>query len=377
MSAVDRPRPMRPEEYGQVMAVLERAFGLPEHHWLAQYPGTARDRFVWDDHFVICEEGRVVSHAAIHARTLVADGVAVPVGGLGGVATDPDFQGRGHFRRLMEHLNAVMREREMPLAVLWGLTPRYRHFGYEPAGRRMVFRLAAAPRSPENQPHMVVRGFDPEADLDWVWAAQERELLRVRRTRDEQGQRLTSPTAQTWVGGLGKAEAYVVYSEGRAVECVGDARAALAILSHLRQNYYQAGFDVVSPYRDGPLARGLYGMGAHWRVDTIGLFAVLDLKRALRTLRPLLERKAEAAGLPHSALSLLNRDTGEQATVTWEGGVHVSDGAAGEPIALSAIELTRLLLGPTLERHGRHAAEQRLLDGLFPVDLFIHPLDSV
>ncbi len=375
--AIEGPRAMRPEEYDQVMAVLERAFGFPRHFWLSRYPSTARDRFAWDDHHVICDGGRVVSHAAIHSRTLMVDGVAVPVGGVGGVATDPDFQGRGHFRRLMEHLNGVMREQEMPLAVLWGWTPRYRHFGYEPAGRRMVFRLAAAPRLPENQPDMEVRGFEPEADLDWVWAAHERELLRVRRTRDEQGERLTSPTAQTWVGGPGDAEAYVVYSEGRAVECVGDARGALAILSHLRQHYYQAGFDVVSPYRDGPLARGLYDMGAHWRVDTIGLFAVLDLERTLRTLRPLLESKAEAAGLPRGAVSLRNRDTGEQATITLEGGVHVSAGVAGEPIDLSAIELTRLLLGPTLERHGRHAAEQRLLDGLFPVDLFIHPLDSV
>ncbi len=371
------PRPMQPEDYGQVMAVLERAYGMPEHHWLAQYPGMARDRFVWEDHFVICEDERVVSHAALYPRTLVVDGCDIPLGGVGSVATDPDFQGRGHFTRVMQHLSDVMRDRGIPLAVLWGRTSRYRHFGYERAGRRMVFRLSGKQASAAGAAVGSVRGLRPHDDLAWTLAAYSREPLRIARSSSEQLERLTGGASQTWVTGGEGARAYVVLEDGRALECAGDPEGALSVLAYLRDRYNEAGFEVVTPYRDGPVVRGLFDLGAAWRVETIGMFAITDLPRLLLAFAPQLQARALAAELPHGSLTLLNRDTGERATITYEGQVRVDASTAGDPLALSASELTRLLLGPTLERRGRHAAEQRLLDGLFPVDLFIHPLDSV
>jgi len=369
---------MRPEEYDQVMAVLERAFGLPKHHWLAQYPGTARDRLVWEDHFVICEEGRVVCHAALYPRTLVVDGCDVPLGGIGSVSTDPDFQGRGHFSRLMQHLTDVMRDRQIPLAVLWGRTSRYRHFGYEPAGRRVVFRLSGKPASAAGAAAGSVRGLRPHEDLAWTLAAHSREPLHIARSPGGQLERLTGGASQTWVTDEEGARAYVLLEDGRVLEYAGDPQGVLEILAYLRDHYHPAGFDVLAPYRDGRLVRGLFEMGASWRVETLGMFAIIDLQRLLRAFAPQLRARAAAAGLPRGArLSLRNGDTGEIASLVWEDEVVIGGGSDGEAIPVTSSQLTRLLLGPSLERQGRNEAEQQLLDCLFPLDLYIHPLDSV
>jgi len=378
MTGWDGPRPMRPEEYGQVMAVLERAFGLPEHHWLTQYPGTARERFVWDDHFVICEQGRVVSHAALYPRTLVVEGDNVPLGGVGSVATDPDFQGRGHFSRLMQHLTGVMRGRGIPLAVLWGRTSRYRHFGYEPAGRRMAFRLSGKPASAAGAVMGRVRGLRPNEDLAWTLAAHSGEPLHIARTSDGQLERLTGGASQTWVTDGEGARAYVVLDDGRVLECAGEPQGVLDLLAYLRNHYYPAGFEVLAPYRDGPVLRGLFDMGAAWRVETIGMFAIIELQRLLRAFAQQLQRRAIAAGLPRGArLFLRNTDTGELCSITWEDEVTIGGESGAEAIPVTSSQLTRLLLGLSLERHGRNEVEQRLLDCLFPLDLYIHPLDSV
>ena len=376
MSDGGQPGVMRPEEYPQVMEVLERAFGYPRHYWLAQYPGVAEDRFVFDDHFVMREEGRVVAQAAIYPYTMMVDGTEVPMGGVGGVATDPAFQGRGHFSRLMHRLNEEMRGRGMALAVLWGMTPRYRHFGYEPAGRRLVFRLAAAPGHADDDVVETMRGFEPGSDLAWTHEARRREAWGVRRSERMQEQCLTGPGLQTWVNHREGEGAYVVLRDGRAIECVGDPTRALELLAHLRHRYFRSGFEVVVSYRDSPLARGLFDLGANWRVETIGMFRVLDLVGTLRAFAPQMQGRALAAGLPHGSLALHNQDTGELASLAFEGEVAVGSDAQA-PISLTASQLTRLLLGPTLERLGEDAGQQRMLDCFFPLNLYLHPVDSV
>ena len=71
-----------------------------------------------DFHFILEAEGRAASHVGVLKHTVSAGGEAVVVGGVGGVVTVPEMQGRGLARRGMRHAAAFMCEE---LGVEFGL----------------------------------------------------------------------------------------------------------------------------------------------------------------------------------------------------------------------------------------------------------------
>src|SRR5262245_27973804 len=62
-------------------------------------------------------------------------GLALPMGGVGGVKVAPEARGQGVGRALMTELLAVMAQRGYPLSVLYPATAHiYRSLGWEIAG---------------------------------------------------------------------------------------------------------------------------------------------------------------------------------------------------------------------------------------------------
>lgn len=367
---------MVPEEYDGVLDVLEQAYGFTKQFWLRQFPGVHRQRFICDDHFITLEDQRVVGHVGVYPLPLMVDGISVLVGGMGSVATHPRYQGRGHFRRLMEHVNATMRDRGYPFAVLWGRTQRYRHFGYEPAGMRAQFRLR--PRPAPTDRHLEVRGMEPERDLEWVVAAHEREPLRVQRSRERHLELLTGAAAQTWVGEGDGGRAYVALSDDDIAECGGEPRCCADLLAHLVRSYDHLGGAVNLPGRDTALVRLLYEESSHWQVEPSANVKVLDLAATLRCFRHQMELKLRAVdAAPCAPVTLAVANTEQRATISWDGSLAIEPGHGGEVVTLGEREMVRLLFGPTLERHGKAAGTRSLLGSVFPLEFYIWPLDYV
>ena len=63
-----------------------------------------------DVHFILEVDGRPASHVGVLKHTVSAGGTPVVVGGLGGVVTVPEMQGRGLAQKGMRHAAAFMRE---------------------------------------------------------------------------------------------------------------------------------------------------------------------------------------------------------------------------------------------------------------------------
>jgi aminoglycoside 2'-N-acetyltransferase I len=70
----------------------EHIFGIEDvgYHWRPK-----------DLHFITEEDGRVVSHVGVLKTTVTAGGREVTVGGIGGVVTIPEAQGRHHVHAAM------------------------------------------------------------------------------------------------------------------------------------------------------------------------------------------------------------------------------------------------------------------------------------
>lgn len=59
-------------------------------------------------HFFVDVDGEPVSHVGVLRHDVLVDGVPVPVAGLGGVITEPGFQGRGFAQELLREATAFM-----------------------------------------------------------------------------------------------------------------------------------------------------------------------------------------------------------------------------------------------------------------------------
>jgi len=368
----DGPRALRPDEHQQMLTLLEAAFGMTRSHWLRQYPAERRERVVFQDHLVIARDDRIVSHIAIYPFTLIVEGTEVQVGGIGSVGTLPSEQGKGHFSRLMRHVETVMRERGYPLAMLWGDTQRYRHFGYEPAGSRLTFRL-----SPK-QPYLPgsdfeLRGYEKATDLEAIICAHEAEPWRVRRSRWRYAAALESHGLQAWVGKDESDWAYVVASGMHVIECGGDPTCVARTLACLVHRY-GGDWTISLPEGQTHLVDLLYPMSDSWRVEPLGQVHILDLKGVLLAWKAQLAAKARQHGLRGTfALELAGEQPCQRVTLHCGDGLEIGDGGQGEVLSLSHGGMARFLFGPALPGPARQSS----LAVLFPLGFYVWELDQV
>lgn len=132
-------------ERSQLRGLLMRCFpGLDFDDYAARHP---------DEVVLVLEGRRLVSHLAIVHRIVRVGGAPVAVGGVGGVATDPDVAGRGlaglALSRCAAHLRADVRRPYGLLRCERALIPYYERHGWRRVHARLFWReggrrLAAA-----------------------------------------------------------------------------------------------------------------------------------------------------------------------------------------------------------------------------------------
>ncbi|HKV08595.1 MAG TPA: GNAT family N-acetyltransferase [Thermoanaerobaculia bacterium] len=79
----------------------------PDPFGMQAHPLSWREK---DWHFFLDVDGEPVCHVGVLRHDVLVDGASVPVAGLGGVITEPSFQGRGFAQRLLGEATAFMRD---------------------------------------------------------------------------------------------------------------------------------------------------------------------------------------------------------------------------------------------------------------------------
>lgn len=112
-----------------VYDLLGICFTTPREYFANQTEHDATYRF--GQTRIIEVDGRVVSHVRLFHRQMLVRGVALPVGGVGSVATHPDYQGRGFATALLRDAIERMERAGYALSFLWtGLAPFYERLGW-------------------------------------------------------------------------------------------------------------------------------------------------------------------------------------------------------------------------------------------------------
>lgn len=124
-----RIRSARRRDLPAVYDLLDICFATPREYFVNQTEHDATYRFRQTR--IIEIDGRVVSHVRIFHRQMLVRGVALPVGGVGSVATHPDYQEHGFATALLRDAIEWMEREGYALSFLWtGLVPFYERLGW-------------------------------------------------------------------------------------------------------------------------------------------------------------------------------------------------------------------------------------------------------
>lgn len=95
---------------------------------------------------LLYDDGVLASCVCVLPRNMLLDGKVIPLAGIGGVATHPDYRGKGYANKLMTDAVEYMKKEGYGLSVLYPFKEEYyRQFGYSTV--RLPYRIIKADRS--------------------------------------------------------------------------------------------------------------------------------------------------------------------------------------------------------------------------------------
>ena len=373
------PRSMYPDEYDELVELQEKAQGVTKHYILTHYPHTAkRENIVFNNRFVIRKDEKIVSHVGLFPMEAIVDGSELKIGAIGDVATHSNYQGKGYMGKLMDYSVEKMKEREIPLSILWGDTQRYRHYGWETGGRKIIFHLSQRSTKPiEVGKEFTVREYEYK-DLDKLIEIHEKEPLRIKRSKKDYKKLLERTQIQVWIGEEENSYVYAILNGNQIIEFGGDPSLVAKFFSYHLNHYPTGNLNVCLPYKDSQMLHLLYKISSGWKIVSLAMIKIIDLEKTLLSFKEQIQKKAELYGIEKgSSITLKMIDSNQKSTIIIEEEVEIKDEDCPNMIFLSDIEMVRLLFGLSPENFGKDKEQKKLLTFLFPLDFYVWGLDHV
>src|SRR5512143_4035305 len=289
-------RTIEPRERDAVLDLL--AGWLNDRAFFARY--FAYDPTFRDDLCFVAEaDGRLVSTLQVFRKVVRVEGVALAVGGIGNVFTDPQWRGAGVAGALLERAIAAMDAHGFDASLLFASRlDFYARFGWQSLPRQLSF----ISQSPTVAPRAALEPFDAARDLDEVMAIY-----------DVYGAEVPGATVRDpayWHGQLRYAgnpdERFVVARHGGRVTaygrathlydlpvvtehgCLAGATEPLAdVIAHLHAGAADAPGSLAQLCPDASLAAALVARGLDVRTidDRSWMWRTLDVERLAARLR--------------------------------------------------------------------------------------------
>jgi hypothetical protein len=364
------PRLVRPEEFPEVLGLVDRCFSREQGGMAARLP------FCYDEthpehHAVVRQDDTIVAHVGAIPQTLVVNGGTIDCRGISGVATDPRYRGNEHMSDLLEFwLDRI----DEPLMDLGGDRQRYGHFGWENAGRDVSYRVTE--RSLSTSPDVSVHHYDGDTtDLDTLCdlhAEEPYRLLRSRKTsRQVYGRRGVETLLTT-----GEQPAYLSFTretrDPQVVEFGGSSEGSMGLISYVFRWLNASSLTVVAP-PSHQLNSVLRNNSVSWQVKPMRMLNIRDLPTLLSEFEAELARRWEAYGQGVGDFTL--GIAGDEDAVRFHYGddFTVERTGATPDLALGRREMTHLLFGfPACE-----IRSDPVLNTVMPLEYYIWSSERV
>lgn len=334
---------------------------------------------------VIEKDGKIVSHVGLYPLEVVADGVRITVGGIGGVATLPEERGKGHMAKLLRYVIREMEKRNWPLSWLGGDRQRYGNFGWELAGEKASLYLTERSLAKGGiKPSVMKEVFPEEAEAKVI---ELNRTLRFRVDREKSlGNVLRRARNRIWIGEDGylcseieNVRPAVDKTEGGRLvvsEVVSLSGKESSLIKAVMERCSMKEAEVTAQIGDTECFNRLTKVASHWNSTNEGMFRINNCFELLEAFTPILGRRASELNLKDFSISLGLR-FGEKidcVTVSYaEGVLHVSKEKTNPYVEIDERDGVRLLIGGPFA--GRRDFGE--ISALFPLPVHIPKLDQV
>lgn len=346
------------DDFQELTAFLARAFAKPCPQWFqTSLPAVYRplDELMRCN-YVVRQKGRIVACVGAFPLQWQLGDARLNLRGLGGVCTDPDCRRQGLMKLLMNRVLADLRAEGWPLAWLSGQRQRYRYWGFERCGLRIVGHLTSANLKHEpawqNLPAVTVEPMLDHPDV----------LTQAKSFWDARPQRCLRPLDRFWHhmvqwgarpviarDAAGHVLAYAVLRHGQPhVEelAARDLSSGLALLRALVEQHSALGVTLDQFPPD--LARTVGHTAESLHAEPCGNWQIFDW---CATLQALLQARHACSPLfpGHVALGVQSRCGEPDQVVRVEvddTGPHCQRTPQAPDLETDSATMTRLLLGP-------------------------------
>lgn len=128
------------EDYSELLHFENKVF---KTSFTKIMPKLYRDREkCTDSHILIKDSGKIIAALAYYDTKLILGDSELRALGIGSVAVDKKYRGRGLMRTLLEEADKIAAEKGAELALLSGYRQRYSRFGFEKGGIHHTFTLS-------------------------------------------------------------------------------------------------------------------------------------------------------------------------------------------------------------------------------------------
>lgn len=340
-----------------LIATAFSARGFDEFRHYCQNGYILGSRYDWDASRIGLMDGRIVTHCGVWDYRMRAGGARLRVGGIGAVATDPEYRNRGLMGRTMDATHNAMRARGYDLAMLFGIRDFYHRYGYANAWAEREF-FVDREHLPQSRPRGTRRRFTDlsREDVMRMFNRENAGLTgsAVRPTygsgRRWDGQWL----GYRWTDSRGRLAGYVfVTTKWGVLECCemgGDVEEGLRVLNVLarRDNWSEVKFFGI--HDESALGRWLRRSNSreiihHWRSGG-PMVRTVRLASCLRKLAGEMSRRLCDSPLAGWTGSLVIADARESVALDIRGGVvGVVPGVPSEHALSGGNEVAQLLIG--------------------------------
>jgi len=370
------------EEFEEMMIFLEKSYGVSHYFFPQLFPHVWRsDTIPYKNIIIAKEEDKIVSHVGIFPLMGAVGDAEIKMGGIGGVATLPEFRGKGYMSKLMDYSIQKMAEDKYPISILRGDRQRYGNFDYEVAGTVMIFELTqrSLKRTVELSSINITRLEEKKEVLERVSFIHKNEPLRIKRGERDYTLIFTKPNLITLLGERGGKFAYLsFYNHARPskglVECGGNAAVLLPLIFAFLKRWEVKSVEVPFPYFPTSTFFALLKASSNWHTQALGMIKILSLPQTIKSYSPVIEKKAQRLGLK-GELTLEIEEKKEKITLCLDPELTLKKKDSREKITLSEREMVRLLFSSPYLVNVKHPSS--LLYSLFPLPLYVGSLDPI
>ena len=294
MENIEGPRGCRPDEFGETVDLINYVFRSLQDRRPSMggdYPQFLNESNA-DNLRIIRKDGKVISQVGIYPVDVRVKDTVLKVGGIGSVATDPDYQRKGYAGMLLEDCIRKMKGEAYDLSILWtGIDDYYRKLGWENGGRECRYYVDRGNVGllPTLKGCDVVKGARDKKFVDQIKALHDRDRLGVIRDRELTGTIMGLPKHDVYLAIKDdRVEGYIVTRREKAEEDSysvneygGNVDIVLSLVRHFFEEMQPKFIKFLTPYADDGIPGALNDLEFPKEVYYVGMFRVINAESLL------------------------------------------------------------------------------------------------